>query len=277
MIEPCTEYRVVHLTNIVYTMTVATLMTHVAGPNEPFLLICIIVTIRLQQTLSDRHGFKPFNGLISMFILVLQGVVWSQSELLPDVVNHQDKHSCILTDENKQHVRWFGVMVLCVMFGMATQAHSTRVVLTSIIDICKKDTNTMWISMVTWMTHVLFVSTITALATYFPFFTHICGNAYKDGFIHLFGFVLTITNLLLSIAPTKKSFLYDILTGDTAAVCVALLITHKYPAYGTIAIISIYTIHMISLSVIAPIHIDYTKGKQNIWFLWWVEKQIKIV
>ena len=275
IIEPCTDYRVVHLTNIVYTMTVTTLMTHVSGPNEPFVIILIIITIRVQQTLSYIQDGKPFNGPISMLVVIIQGFVWSQSE--PDTNNEEDKYSCILKGPNTENVHWFGIMILCVMLGMATQAHSTRIVLTSLTDICKKDTNTIWISLVTWGIHVIFVSTLTGMATYTQFFTHICGNTYNNGFIHLLGFVLTITNLLLSMAPTKKTFVYGILTGDTAAVCAAMLITLRYPASGTIAIITIYIIHMILLTVMFPICTDYTKEKQMLWMVWLTGKQIKTV
>lgn len=275
ILKPCTEYRVVHLTNIIYTMTVATLMTHVSGPSEPFLIIIILVTIRVQQTLSDRQGIKPFNGHISMLVLLIQGLVWYESAF--HVNDDKGRHSCIMTDENTEHVYWVGVMILCAMLGMATQAHCTRIMLTSLTDICKTDTNTTWISLVTWVTHVIFVSTITGMAMYTPFFTHACANTYKNSFIHTVGFVLTITNLLLSSAPTKKTFIYGILTGDTAAVCTAMIILLRYPTSGTIAIIAIYTIYMILLILIFPMYTDYAKEKQMLWLVYFTGKQTKTV
>jgi hypothetical protein len=109
-----------------------------------------------------------------------------------------------------------------------------------------------------WFMHVSSFAVVSTMTYSSPLFTHVCRNTEGGSFWHLSGFILTITSLLMSIAPMKQTDVYGIMTGGTASVCATLLIILKYPAYGTIAIIIIYVVHTMLISVVVPVYKYYT-------------------
>jgi hypothetical protein len=233
-----------YLTNIVHTMATTTLVIHVSGPHEPFLLMVAIITVRLQQTLSNRY-VEPFTGIMVGIIMVS---LWSTS-MVRDTDIHLDVQDCILTPENTKNVNYIGIMLLCVIIGLATHVHIAQIVVVSIIE---KD-QTIGTLFLTWLLHMFcFLSTSlwSVLGTdHTPFFTRVCDNL-DGGFVRL---VLTITSLLLSTAPTVLTGAYGIMVGETACVCIVLILTIEYPAYATISILATYAIIMISIVVLTPV------------------------
>jgi hypothetical protein len=262
-VKPFTgHYWVEYLVNIFYTMTVTTLLAHVSGPEQPFIVVAVVVTIRLQQTLSSSKITNPFNGLIAILVIVAQVVIWSDGSQR-SLAENEGVDSCILKGRSRNNMHWIVVMILCVMVGMATQAHATRIVVTSLTDIFKQNTNNNWLLLSTWGIHIISVSVITFMVQQTPFLTHICGTMNNGEFQHVIGFVLTITTLLISTMPVTKTHVHGIMTGDTAGVCAALLITLRYPASGTVSIIAIYASYMILISVVLPVYIAFNKAKST--------------
>jgi hypothetical protein len=244
IIRPCTDKLVARVTNIAYTMVITTLLTHVLGTNEPFLLICVVVTLRIQQTLCNRH-LKPHTGLAYVAILIVLASLWS--------VPVERDTACLLTKENTTNVNHAWIMGLCVILGMATHTHTTQIIET-VFD--KPNETTMRTLALTWLLHVSFFLSTTIGSVFtsdnIQFFTRVCDSVDKYGFIRL---VLTTTSLLLSTAPTKPTNVNVVMVCDTACVCATLIFITKYPAYATIAIITAYTLVMISISVLAPLFI----------------------
>ena len=215
--------------NLVRTVAITILIMHVVGPYEEFTVVVSIITFLVQQSLSYKNMSRSAGYLHATIILIL----WATPQ--DNFVGEGSaRYTCLIKDETIVDVNAFSMYVLCVLLGFVTQADVTQIVNPSQVFFGNKR-GFVYFAM-TFGLHVLCLvpsvlwPIITASSQ--TFYSRVCATG-NTGYFRL---ILSITSLILSTASENPNSVYQIMSGETAAICATIIFVINFPTYATIDI-----------------------------------------
>lgn len=213
--------------NLAHTVTITILIMHVLGPNESFTVVISIITLLIQQSLSYKNITNSTGYLPAIVIVVLWLTPQDEYAELTSA-----RHTCLIKNESTNGANLVSLYLLCVLIGMATQAHIMRITESSHAATGLQHSKIYFAA-------VLFLHVACFLpSALWPmlnddgqsFYTRACDTKHT-GYFRL---IMSITSLLLSTASERPNSVYQIMSGDTAAVCATIILTINFSVYGTI-------------------------------------------
>ena len=245
-------------TNAAYLCISTVQLLHVTGLQQTFLVVFVMVTIRIQQTLSGGKRAALFSGpliMIAVTSLCAAALLWREHQFtLPVPVSPY---------ANADGPSATAVLLLCAAVGASAHAHLQWVVLHE-----HNDAIYMWdkqlVQGVTFVSHLLLACVSGFVAAYHPIMVDIqMVVSNPDVGILLPRLTLTIIVLLLCTAPICDSCVFQTLLGDGSVIITTVIITQAYPAMGSVVLIAI----SVSISIMAFVFV-YIRCDEWQWRRW---------
>jgi hypothetical protein len=224
-----------NITNSVYLAITTVQLLHITAMRETFLVTFILVTLRIQQTLSGGRRSALFSGPLGMLVvtvLCFAALFSGQHEFsLPIATSPFANTENGLTASN--------VIALCVLVGASAQAHLQWIVFHEHNDSLYK-WNTSIVAFVTFASHIILACVSGFVAAYHPIMidVYMVINNSKVGLL-VPRLTLTIIVLLLCTAPINDNSIMKSILGDGAIITSTVLIVHAHPVMGSVSVIAI--------------------------------------
>jgi hypothetical protein len=222
-------------TNSVYLAITTVQLMHVTAVRETFLVSFIIVTLRVQQTLSGGKRSALFSGPLSLLVvtvLCIAALLSREHEFsLPTA------RSPFANTDNGLNAS--AVVALCVLVGASAQAHLQWVVFHE-----HNDTlywwNTSAMAFMTFASHIILACVSGFIAAYHPIMIDVdmvVHNSHVGLLIPRL--TMTILLLLLCTAPINDSSVMKSILGDGSVVVATVLLVQAHPVMGSVLVITI--------------------------------------
>ena len=224
-----------NITNSVYLAITTVQLLHITAVRETFLVTFILVTLRLQQTLSGGRRSALFSGPLGMLVvtvLCVAAVFSGKHEFSLPV-----SRSPFANTENGLTAS--AVLTLCVLVGASAQAHLQWIVFHEHNDSLYK-WDTPIVAFVTFVSHILLACVSGFVAAYHPIMidVYMVINNSQVGLL-VPRLTLTIIVLLLCTAPINDNSVLKSILGDGAIITSTVLVVHAHPVMGSVTVIAI--------------------------------------
>lgn len=254
--------RVVHeyaanVTNSSYLAILTVQLLHVTAIRETFLVTFILVTLRVQQTLSGGRRSALFSGPIGMLAVTVLCIA----------ALYSGEHGFSLPTARSPYANIENgltastVVALCVLVGASAQAHLQWIVFHE-----HNDTlyawNTSIVAFATFISHIILAGISGFVAAYHPImigFYMVLNNS-QVGFL-IPRLTLTIVVILLCTAPINDNSVMKSILGDGSIITSTVLIVQAHPVMGSVTIIGI----AVSLCILAFFSV-YIRPDEWSWF-----------
>jgi len=232
--------RIVHeyaanVTNSSYLAILTVQLLHVTAIRETFLVTFVLVTLRVQQTLSGGRRSALFSGPTSMLavtVLCFAALCSGGGEFsLPTARSPYANTENGLTSSV--------VVGLCVLVGASAQAHLQWVVFHE-----HNDTLYAWdapiVAFLTFVSHILLACVSGFVAAYHPIMIDVYMVLHNSQVGLLIPrLTLTIIVILLCTAPINDNSVMKSILGDGSIITSTVLIVQAHPVMGSVTIITI--------------------------------------
>jgi hypothetical protein len=222
------------ITNSVYLAITTVQILHVTAMRETFLVSFILITLRVQQTLSGGKRSALFSGPLGVLVVTLlciAALLSSEHEF-----NLPTGRSPFAKLDNG--LQSYTVVAICVLVGASAQAHLQWVVFHE-----HNDTLYAWnataVSLMTFVSHIILACVSGFVAAYHPIMIDvdmILSNSQVELLIPRL--TLTMILLLLCTAPINDSSVMKSILGDGSLIICTVLIVQSHPVMGTVLIIT---------------------------------------
>jgi hypothetical protein len=223
------------VTNSVYLAITTVQLLHVTAMRETFLMAFIIITLRVQQTLSGGKRSALFSGplsLLAVSMLWVASLLSTEHEFSPPMAI-----SPFANIENGLNSS--AVFALCVLVGASAQAQLQWIVFHEHNDSLYA-WNAMVVGIMTFASHIILACVSGAVAAYQPIMVDVdmVGNNSHAGLL-IPRLTLTIILLLLCTAPINDSSVMKSILGDGSIVVATVLVVQAHPVMGSVVVITI--------------------------------------
>lgn len=248
------------VTNAAYLSISTVQLLHVTGMHQSFVVTFVLLTLRIQQTLSGGKRSALFSGPIIMIAVTLLCVLALLSRehefTLPTpgspYANHENGPSAD------------AVIVLCVAVGASAHAHLQWVVFHE-----HNDSLYMWdkdvVAFMTFISHLALACLSAFVAAYHPIMVDINMVMLNPNVQMLLPrLTLTVLVLLLCTAPICDSSVLQALLGDGSVIIATVIVTQAHPAMGSVVAIAIAV--AVSIMAFVFVHIRCDEWPWRRWY-----------
>ena len=247
------------VTNTAYLCISTVQLLHVTGMSQIFMMAFVLLTLRLQQTLSGGKRSALFSGpliMLAVTTLCFAALLSREHEFdLPTPVSPY---------ANEQHGPSANAVVgLCIAVGASAHAHLQWVVLHE-----HNDTIYMWdkevVLFTTFLSHLVLACVSGFVAAFHPIMVDVNMVVLNpDVDMLLPRLTLTILVLLLCTAPICDSCVFHTIYVDGSVIAATVIIAQAYPAMGSFLLITF----SVSVSIMAFVFI-YVRSDEWPWRRW---------
>lgn len=231
------------VTNTAYLCIFTIQLLHVTAMSQTFMMAFVLLTIRLQQTLSGGKRTALFSGPVLMLaVTALCGLALISRETEFDLPTPGSPYA---NEENGPSAT--AVIGLCIAVGASAHAHLQWVVLHE-----HNDAIYLWnkevVLFTTFASHLVLASLSAFIAAFHPIMIDInmVMNNPRVGML-LPRLTLTVLVLLLCTAPICDSCVFHTLFSDGSVIVGTVIIVQAHPAMGSFVLIAI----SVSVSILA--------------------------
>jgi hypothetical protein len=224
-----------NVTNSAYLAITTVQLLHVTAIRETFLVTFVLVTLRVQQTLSGGKRAALFSGPLGMLVVTILCVaaLFSKDHKL----NLSAAPSPYANTENGLTSE--AVVFLCVLVGASAQAHLQWIVFHE-----HNDTiyawNTSLVAFMTFLSHIVLACVSGYVAAYHPIMIDVFMVLDKSQVgLLVFRLTLTILLLLLCTAPINDNSVMKSMLIDGSIITCTVLIIQAHPVVGSFSVITV--------------------------------------